>query len=168
MVLVPLFVGLSLVVSAHAADDVKHSGRIVAVQAAGRSITLEASTIPCRPWRPRYDRSDRAGTRACWTCSAPAVGSRASTCRSRIPIAEPRHIRSILPDPILEALSTAWVKRGADQEDFDTDRQGGLKEAWYGASAFGPLVESPEIYSECLEQQGWRAITLPPEEKDHS
>ena len=41
IVLLPLLVGVSLVVSAHAADDVKHSGRIVAVQAAGRSITLE-------------------------------------------------------------------------------------------------------------------------------
>lgn len=76
-------------------------------------------------------------------------------------------IRSILSDPVLEAPSTIWVKRGADQEDFHRDRQDCLEEAWYGASAFGPLVD-PEIYGECLEQRGWRATTRPRQDRGPS
>ena len=32
-------------------------------------------------------------------------------------------IRLILSDPILETPSTTWAKRGADQGEFDRDRQ---------------------------------------------
>lgn len=41
IVLLPLLVAISLAVSAQAADEVKHSGRIVSIQADGPSITLE-------------------------------------------------------------------------------------------------------------------------------
>ena len=70
-------------------------------------------------------------------------------------------IRLILSDPVLETPSTTWAKREADQGEFDRDRQACLKEAWYGASAYGSLVD-PKLYSECLEQRGWRPIAASP------
>jgi hypothetical protein len=71
-------------------------------------------------------------------------------------------IRLILSDPILETPGTTWARRGADKSEFDADRQACLKKAWYGASAFGSLV-NPAVYIKCLERQGWRATTAFPQ-----
>lgn len=69
--------------------------------------------------------------------------------------------RAILADPTLRPPSTAWVKPGAGEEEFDRDRDGCLQEARYGESQYGPLVD-PEVYMKCIERRGWRTTILAP------
>ncbi|MBI3457010.1 MAG: tetratricopeptide repeat protein [Candidatus Rokubacteria bacterium] len=64
-------------------------------------------------------------------------------------------IRVIRADPAIQAPSAVWVKPGAAPADFDRDDEGCLREARYGATRYGPLID-PELYTRCLKQRGWR------------
>jgi hypothetical protein len=64
-------------------------------------------------------------------------------------------LRAILEDPSVQRPSTIWERPGFAEADLDADEVACAREARYGTSGHGSLID-PVGFTRCIERHGWR------------
>jgi hypothetical protein len=63
-------------------------------------------------------------------------------------------LRAILTHPSVRGSSMGWEKEGATDEALDADERACARDAQYGVTPFGPLID-PDGFTQCIEGHGW-------------
>jgi len=63
-------------------------------------------------------------------------------------------LRASLARPSVRGPSMRWEKAGVTNEGLDADERACARQAEYGATPYGPLIE-PDGFTRCIEQRGW-------------
>jgi hypothetical protein len=63
-------------------------------------------------------------------------------------------LRAILARPSVRGPSTRWEKDGAAGEALDAEEQRCAREAEYGTTPYGPMID-PDAITRCIQRHGW-------------
>jgi tetratricopeptide (TPR) repeat protein len=80
--------------------------------------------------------------------------------QAEVPALEAR-LQAILADPTVRDPSFVWDKPGAGPEDLERDEAECVRQARYGGTPYGPLID-PDRFTRCVEERGWRKTVVQP------